>query len=199
MIEDWEIYSEESNMFCANNATRIGAPGWSALGFHDTLELCAEACKNSEGCKFAAWRTDSGQGQCNGWVGDCNLSPNEPDRRFIVVRMIEWEIFSEESNMFCANNATRIGAPGWSALGFHDTLELCAQACKNSEGCKFAAWRTDSRQGQCNGWVGDCNLSPNDPDRRFIVVRMIGNTRRSLTGRLLKLMNSRAGNQIQFI
>jgi hypothetical protein len=163
--------------------------------FTGTPEECADRCRQNDLCAAFTYFTSRGNCKLKSALGDQNAVTG----RDTYVKLQKWEIFSEESNMFCANNATRIGAPGWSALGFHDTLELCAQACKNSEGCKFAAWRTDSGQGQCNGWVGDCNLSPNDPDRRFIVVRMIGNTRRSLTGRLLKMMNSRAGNQIQFI
>lgn len=85
--EGWEVFHEESNMFCKDSANRIGTPGWNGLGFHDSFEHCAEACANFEGCKFAAYRTDSGRGQCNGWTADCILSENQPTRFFIIAKM----------------------------------------------------------------------------------------------------------------
>jgi hypothetical protein len=112
--EDWEVFSEESNLFCGNHDERIGSPSWNGLGFQDTLELCAQACKNSEGCKFAAFRTDSGRGQCNGWVERCNLRVlewNADDRKFIVVRMIDDAISSTEDPITTTTTATPTSIP----------------------------------------------------------------------------------------
>jgi len=79
----WNILSEESNLFC--NGIKV-IDGWSNLGFHNSLETCAEACIEFEGCNFSAWRTDSGQGQCTGF-STCELKTNNghPDRRWIVI------------------------------------------------------------------------------------------------------------------
>jgi acetyl esterase/lipase len=83
----WEIFSPESSMFCRGAEYRIGAPGWNALGFQNSLESCAEACINIDECKFASWRTDSGRGQCNGFTF-CDLNPNSHQyRRFIIIKL----------------------------------------------------------------------------------------------------------------
>jgi len=87
----WSIVSEESNMFC--NGIKAGPTdgwnGWNNLGFHDSLETCAEACIEFEGCNFSAWRTDSGQGQCTGYsTCELMLNTNHPDRRWIVIERV---------------------------------------------------------------------------------------------------------------
>jgi len=84
--EPWSIVSEESNMFC--NGIKI-INTWNNLGFHNSLETCAEACIEFEGCNFSAWRTDSGQGQCTGYsTCELMLNNNHPDRRWIVIERV---------------------------------------------------------------------------------------------------------------
>jgi len=90
--EDWVRFTEESNIFCSNGENLLGN-NWNTLGFQESLEDCAEACVNWEGCKFAAYRTDSGRGQCNGWSASCDPKPNNPARRFIIVEILDSPTF----------------------------------------------------------------------------------------------------------
>lgn len=90
--ENWVRLTEESSNFCADRENLIGDE-WNTLGFQESLEDCAEACVNWEGCKFAAYRTDSGQGQCNGWFTSCTLKLNPSGRQFIVVEILDAPTF----------------------------------------------------------------------------------------------------------
>jgi len=60
---DYEVFSTRRRRVCDNPGLLSGR--WNTLGNQNSLEDCANACMNRAGCKFVAYRHDTGLGQCS--------------------------------------------------------------------------------------------------------------------------------------
>jgi len=142
-----------SDVECADNSDEVD------LGRQYTVEDCAEACRNSPGCRTFIYgkgeKADScydegidTASECKRWEKDqYDVYELEP---FTMVRRDE----------LCKDNSHEV------YLGRFDNVDDCAEACRWSEGCKTFIYGKGDKKGYCydEGMASEdhCNVWQSD-------------------------------------
>merc|ERR1739838_905627 len=119
---NYEVFSTRRRRVCDNPGLLSGR--WNTLGNQNSLEDCANACMNRAGCKFVAYRHDTGLGQCSAFsscvlrdsrgeftILEITEDTTEPETTALPSTMPtgsptesppqEWSVFSSRSYNLC--------------------------------------------------------------------------------------------------
>jgi len=133
--QEWSVFSSRSYN-CCNGAARMG--NWNNFGFQNSVESCARSCLDQSNCKFAAFRQDSGLGQCTGFTS-CTIQENPSE--FTVVEIQTQDSTPQFFDMF----GTKGGSPSGTTCHLDSRLTAfyqldineCETRCASRNDCRF--------------------------------------------------------------